>query len=68
MPLNGRVQAIDFCIHRIVAALNAGGIRTVASCCGHGNMKGNIILEDGRVLLIQPRPESDAAWRCAVEP
>ena len=45
MPLNGRVQCIDFCIHHIVAALNAGGISTVASCCGHGKMKGNIILE-----------------------
>ena len=63
MPLNGRVQAIDFCIHKIVAALNAGGIRTVASCCGHGTMKGNIILEDGRVLLILQKPESLEAWK-----
>ena len=67
MPLNGRVQCIDFCIHHIVAALNAGGVRTVASCCGHGNMKGNIILEDGRVLIIQQEPKSTEAWRCAVE-
>ena len=57
MPLNGRVQGIDYCIHKIVAALNAGGVRTVASCCGHGKMKGNIILEDGRMLTIQPTPE-----------
>ena len=52
MPLNGRVQCIDFCIHKIVAALNAGGIRTVASCCGHGKMLGRIDLEDGRTLAI----------------
>ena len=52
MPLNGRVQCIDFCIHQIVAALNAGGIRTVASCCGHEKMSGRIDLEDGRTLLI----------------
>ena len=65
MPLNGRVQCIDFCIHQIVAALNAGGIRTLASCCGHGKIKGNIILEDGRALLIQPTPESDAAWKAS---
>ena len=57
MPLNGRVQCIDYCIHHIVAALNAGGVRTLASCCGHGKMKGNIILEDGRMLTIQPTPE-----------
>ena len=52
MPLGGRVQCIDFCIHHIVAALNAGGIRTVASCCGHEEMPGRIGLEDGRTLAI----------------
>ena len=52
MPLNGRVQCIDFCIHHIVAALNAGGIRTVASCCGHGKIPGRIDLEDRRILKI----------------
>ena len=52
MPLNGRVQCIDFCIHHIIAALNAGGVRTVASCCGHGKMPGNIMLEGGKVLVI----------------
>ena len=67
MPLNGRVQCIDYCIHRIVAALNAGGVRTTASCCGHGRMKGNIILEDGRVLLIQQKPENMDAWKEAIE-
>ena len=24
LPINGRIQGIDFCIHKIVAALNAG--------------------------------------------
>ena len=52
MPLNGRVQCIDFCTHKLVAALNAGGIRTVTSCCGHGNDAGRIDLEDGRTLAI----------------
>ena len=66
MPLNGRVQCIDFCIHQIVAALNAGGIITTASCCGHQNMKGNIVLEDGRTLIIQPTPDSNDAWSQAV--
>ena len=66
MPLNGRVQCIDHCIHHIVAALNAGGVRTVASCCGHGDMNGNIILADGRVLIIQQEPKSTEAWKEAV--
>lgn len=57
MPINGRVQCIDFCIHHLVAALNAAGVETVASCCGHGVMDGRIDLKDGRVLTIAP------AWR-----
>ena len=52
MPLNGRTQCIDYCIHHIVAALNAGGVRTVASCFGHGKMPGRVDLEDGRTLAI----------------
>ena len=66
MPLDGRVRCIDFCIHKIVAALNAGGVRTAASCCGHKNMKGNIMLEDGRTLIIQETPKSDEDWHTAV--
>ena len=61
LPLGGRVQCIDYCIHQIVAALNAGGVRTVASCCGHeGDMPGRIDLGDGRVLIIV----RDEATRC----
>jgi len=53
MPIKGKVQCIDWCIHQIVAALNAGGIETVASCCGHGKLQGRIDLADGRILFIQ---------------
>jgi hypothetical protein len=35
-----------------VAALNAAGIETVASCSGHGSRLGNIALRDGRELII----------------
>lgn len=53
MPLNGKVQCIDYCIHHIIAALNAGNVRTVASCCGHKTLPyGHILLEDGRHLII----------------
>lgn len=52
MPINGKVQCIDHCIHQIVAALNAGGVPTVASCCGHGSQPGIINLEDGRILRV----------------
>jgi len=52
MPLRGRRQEVDLCIADIVAALNAANIITVASCCGHGKMDGNIMLEDGRIISI----------------
>ncbi len=52
MPINGRVQGVDVCIADVVAALNAGGVHTVASCCGHGGIAGSVVLEDGRELLI----------------
>ena len=52
MPISGRPRAIDWCIHHIVAALNAGGVQTTSSCCGHGKMPGLIMLKDGRVLGI----------------
>jgi len=53
MPLNGRLHGIDFCVADIVAALNAANIPTVASCCGHGKIEGNVVLEDGRELKIK---------------
>ena len=62
MPIAGRVQCIDFCIHRIIAALNAGGVLTAASCCGHRMMPGRIDLEDGRVLIVVDDPDQ-VVWQ-----
>lgn len=53
MPICGRTRGIDYCIADIVAALNAANILTVASCCGHGQMTGDIRLEDGRIIKIE---------------
>src|SRR5690625_5259170 len=36
----------------LVRALNDGGMATVASCSGHGHRPGNIMLADGRVLVV----------------
>ena len=72
-PIGRRVRAIDYCIHSIVAALNAGGILTVASCYGHKKMLGRIDLDDGRVLVILDGPFSIAndqdhtAWKSVVK-
>lgn len=53
MPLNGRLQSIDYCISDIIAALNAANIKTLASCCGHNEINGIISLEDGRTLRVE---------------
>ncbi len=69
MAIRGKVYGIDWCIHQIVAALNAGGIPTEASCCGHKEMAGRIDLLDGRTLIIvhsdpwHPRSERDESGR-----
>ena len=59
MPINGTVICIESALievdPRLVAALNAGGVRTSASCCGHGAREGRIALDDGRSLIIRGR-------------
>lgn len=47
------VAEIDACIAPIVQAMNAAGIPTSESCCGHGTEKGVIFLQDGRTLCIE---------------
>ncbi len=44
--------AIDSCILDLIKALNKNNIHTIASCCGHGKVNGNIALRDGRELII----------------
>ena len=64
MPIAGRRRDIDFCIADLVAALNAAGIATIASCCGHrGKCPADILLEDGRVLTIaNAKRDGRKAW------
>ena len=48
-------EGIDSCISDIVDALQKGGIDMKASCCGHNPHRksfGDILLQDGRILLI----------------
>lgn len=51
LPISGGV-CVDWCIHQIVAALNAGGVQTAACCCGHGRQPGRIDLVDGRKIML----------------
>lgn len=48
------IAGVDRCIASIVQALQDGGIKTVAACCGHGGSPGTIVLADGRELLVAP--------------
>lgn len=54
------VKGIDACIAPIVQALNDAGILTAGCCCGHGREPGNIILADGRELVILPAKSAGA--------
>ncbi len=58
----------DPCIYRLVKALNDGGLRTIASCCGHGEKAGVISLADGRELLILPDYETTRLAERAIGP
>ena len=58
MRIGGRLYNIDKCIAPLVKALNMSGFETVASCCGHGKKLGNIVLQDGRELIIAPNYET----------
>lgn len=55
---NGRRIDVDICILDIVAALNAANIVTVASCCGHGVIDGNILLKDGRIITFAQQTQT----------
>lgn len=55
-----KVIGVDACIAPLVAALNAAGITTVASCCGHGHLPGNVILADDTWLTLLTREQAMA--------
>lgn len=42
----------DPCLEPLVRALNDGGLRTVASCCGHGRLPATVALADGRYVTV----------------
>jgi len=48
-----KLTPIDSCITTLVAALENGNILMRGSCCGHGKGDGEILLEDGRRLVIK---------------
>lgn len=58
----------DPCLTPLVKALNDAGLRTVASCCGHGSGVGRIAMACGQELFLLPDYDSAArAYRAAVD-
>jgi len=51
---------VDQCIAPIVSALQVAGIETIGACCGHDNAPGEILLRDGRRLIIIDKGEETA--------
>lgn len=45
----------DPCIEPLVRALNAAGLRTIASCCGHGTHPTSVVLDDDRFVVVVDR-------------
>lgn len=49
----------DPCLEPLVRALNEGGMPTVASCCGHEQRPGSVIMADGRWVFIASEAEAN---------
>lgn len=52
VQIGDRQVPVDRCLAPLVRVLNAGGISTAMSCCGHGEGTGFVLLADGRTLAI----------------
>ena len=63
MPLGGRVQCIDFCIHHIVAARMLAGSVPWLAAAGTRRCPGRIDLEDGRTLAIANNRDAQGGRR-----
>lgn len=52
VEIGGVPRDVDSCIAPLVRALNAAGMTTVASCCGHGHRPGTIALAGGYEIVL----------------
>jgi hypothetical protein len=57
-----KIKPVDSCIAPIVDALNRAEIYTICSCCGHGELPGQIDLEDDRVLTVFSKEQFQDEW------
>ena len=55
-----KIKPIDLCLAPIIVALNSAGVLTRSHCCGHGQYRPEIVLHDGRILVIFDDPDQAA--------
>lgn len=60
-----KLAQIDSCIADRVAALQAAGVRTRSSCCGHGKAPAEIMLDDCGCNCHRSDPPDDTCGCCA---
>ena len=53
IELNGRIMPVDACIADTVQMLYSRAILTLASCCGHGDFDGNIVIKPEDMGAVQ---------------
>ena len=57
-PVQGRTTIkVDSCIAPLVQILNDYGVKTIASCCGHGKVEYSRIIIDARSVQILPKED-----------
>lgn len=56
--------SVDCCLVRLITTLHSQGIRTLGSCCGHGNYCGGIVIDTYSVAkAIQLGYRVNEEWR-----
>lgn len=59
-----KVVGVDSCIAPVVRALNAAGVVTISSCCGHGHLPATIAVE-GDLWWVRVTREQREAFEAA---
>jgi len=53
-----KLVEVDYCVSRLVGALEAAGFRPVASCCGHGKLPPSVLLDDDSEVVVLTRDQA----------
>jgi hypothetical protein len=59
LSVHNKVVYVDYCVARLVAALEAGGMNPIASCCGHGIQPPTVLLDDDTWVMVLTRKQGE---------